>query len=437
MTPSGDRATRRRETRRPHQWGRAGASSRRLIVAVLHAIVLTSSIVACGMPDAGDSLLRKRVVSIDSEALSRFLELTAQLAGTPAARQSRILLDRAAACGELWAHSEAPGANAEIASGRDFPTLDCRNGLVEASALGALVRERRGEADGFVSWPIAREGRLELRLDIDRRGGLEIEGTLVPPPSELGAISLLVPGDQPLAAAVLNPTATLLHLRLRPATGIGLSGLIPAGSQADRLFALKGKLLEGALLTGTWEFAFMPPAPGGRMPLAVGALHHRLARPIEDALDEALGQLEATWPIRRSPHRFTSAEGSTLAGGCFLDLPLLPELAPCWVVTPDALLVGYRAEAIAAALSAPAVSAPRDAPGASETRPEGTNGSAPLLHTAGRLDLHLDRLERVDASLLGAEATPHPGRLFSNFELRMDDDGKGGIAIHARLRRRS
>ena len=390
--------------------------------AIGFAILVSSLPVACRVPEADDPLLREPVISIDARAFSPFLEQTAQLAGTPAARYSRTLLDRAASCGELWAHFDSPGF--------DFTAHDCPEPSIEASKLAVLVREARGEADGFISWPIGDDGRLALRLDVDLDGGLSIDGTLVAP-SEPGAYAIFVPGSLPPAEPALAPSATLLHLRMRPANGIGLSDLIPAGSQADRLFALKGRLLEGALLSGTWEFAFMPPAPGGEMPLAVGALHHRLAGGLEAALDEALNQLETTWPIRRSPRTFTLADGSSLLGGCFLDLPLLPELAPCWLVTPDALLMGYRAEAIEAALAAPAVSS-----AGGDRRTEGEDESRDA-KAAARLDIHLDRLERVDATLLGPDATPHPGEFFSKFELRMSAGEEGRITLHARIRPRS
>jgi len=251
----------------------------------------------CQSSEADDPLLRERVVSIDADALASFLEQTARLTGTPAAHHARSLLDRSPSCGELWAHVAPPNLEPDRSPGFDLSGLDCRDASVEASELAALVRERRGKADGFVSWPVGEEGRVELRLDIDPQGGLEIEGILIPP-SEPGLFSLLVPGSEPLPAPVVTPASTLVHLRMRPASGIRLSNLIPAGSQADRLFALKGRLLEGALLTGTWELAFMPPAPGGEIPLAIGALHHRMTGALEDALDEALAQLEATWPIR-------------------------------------------------------------------------------------------------------------------------------------------
>jgi len=405
---------------------------RSALAAIVLTVVAATGFIGCQAPESDNPLLRERVISIDAKALSRFLEHTAQLTGTPTAGYSRRLLDHASSCDELWAHLDTPNADRAPSLASDFSALDCREDATGTSALASLVREHRGEADGFVSWPIGEDGRLELRLDVDPEGGLEIAGTLVSP-TEPGGYSMLVPGSEAPAPPAITPSAALVHLRMRPADGIGLSKLIPAGSQADRLFALKGRLLEGALLTGTWELAFMPPAPGGDMPLAIAALHHRLEGPLEEALDEALDQLETTWPIRRSSRPFALATltGSTkLEGGCFLDLPLLPELAPCWVVTPDALLVGYRGEAIDAALAAPAVSSP--ASSSHELSMEAALGE----RAGGRLDVHLDRLARIDEQLLGTKAAPQLGNFFSLFELRMGALGDGRITIHARLRRK-
>jgi hypothetical protein len=183
---------------------------------------------------------------------------------------------------------------------------------------------------------------------------------------------------------------------------------------------LKGRLLEGALLSGTWELAFVAPVGDGEVPLAVAALHHRRAALVEQALSEALDQLERTWPIRRSPRSFTASDGSQLEGGCFTDLPLLPALAPCWVVTPDALLIGYRGEAIDVALAPAAVSSERDA--------------APEFVGASGLDVHLDRLKQLDERIAPEEGVTRPGDLFSSFEVRLRGEASGRVALQARLR---
>ncbi|MEZ4290833.1 MAG: hypothetical protein R3E53_09995 [Myxococcota bacterium] len=122
--------------------------------------------------------------------------------------------------------------------------------------MRALALARRGDHSGWLTWPVGDDGQLELLIDIDARGGLEIEGWLVPP-TDPGALALLLPDEAPPAASVLTPTATLLHLRMRPAGGLD-PPVVPSGGQADRLFGLRGRLLEGALLAGTWSLPSSP-----------------------------------------------------------------------------------------------------------------------------------------------------------------------------------
>ena len=290
-----------------------------------------------GCRDHAEPELREPIVSFDARALERFLERTMQLEGTPLGSESRLLAARLERCPEAWAHPDP-----EALDGFPLSLLSrvaCRDASLPETHLEAFARERRGDHHGLVLWPVGDLGRLELRIDVDESGGVEIEGSLVPGET-LGAYGLLVPGSEAPASPAIESSGALLHLRMRPRDGIALSTWIDPGTQADRLFALKGRLLEGALLSGTWELALMPPREGQDVPLLVGALHHRMAGPIEQALDETLDQLEATWPIRRTPRSFETPHGRLVEGGCFLDLPLLPELAPCWVVTEEALLIG-------------------------------------------------------------------------------------------------
>jgi hypothetical protein len=170
------------------------------------AVTLLAAIgfAGCHGSVASNPLLRERVISIDAEALRPLLELTARLTGTPAAQHSQRLLDRIASCGELWAHFETLDSGSEIPTGIDLATLDCQNEAIETSELAALVRARRDQSDGFVSWPIGDDGRVELHLEIDPQGGLEIDGTVVPP-SNPGVLSLFVPGSDPPAPPVRGP----------------------------------------------------------------------------------------------------------------------------------------------------------------------------------------------------------------------------------------
>jgi hypothetical protein len=217
---------------------------------------------------------------------------------------------------------------------------------------------------------------------------------------------------------VLSRASSWLYARGRPQGGLRLTRFLPPESQADRLFALRGRLLEGALLSGTWELALLPPIEGGEVPLAVAALHHRAEAALLPALSEALDQLEATWPIRRTSRRFGLADGTNAEGGCFFDLPILPELEPCWVVTPRALVIGYHGDAIEATIGPPPVSA---APDLTASTP-GT-----------RLELQLDRIERSDRRRQAQTGKVTLGALFSRIDLQIRPEGPRRVRLSAQL----
>jgi hypothetical protein len=105
----------------------------------------------------------------------------------------------------------------------------------------------------------------------------------------------------------------------------------------------------------------------------------------EAAAARFLDELEAAWPMRRAPFALGGA-----AGACLPDLRLLPGLAPCYVATERALVVGWSEASLRKAL----------------------DGSAPALPDAGGLVAELERLPAADARIaapelpLGAPAWP-------------------------------
>lgn len=407
----------------------------------------------CDRFEPADPLLGERLILVETAALSRLLERSAQLEGTPLARASDALtrhsqLAETSRCDTLWGRFDAGfefdsalGAGADAgaesehrpASGESDEARKPLGARVDAlrcgeygnvpgtepdsAALRELASERRGKHQGLLVWPLGEDGGVELTFDIDANGGLRLQGH-ARPPSRPGALALLLPSEDEPAAPAIEPSSAFVHLRMRPAGGLRLSQLIPSGGQADRLFALRSRLLEGALLSGTWELAFVAPAAGGDLPLAVAALHHRLAGPVEQAVDEALDQIEATWPIQRTPRPFPLADGTAAAGGCYLDLPLLPELAPCWAITSDALVVGYREEALRRALAAPAVAS------------AGAASEPPLPHG---LEIHFDRLGRSRRAGSQAAATTRLQDVYSKLGLRVRRESDVRVAIQAEL----
>ncbi len=392
----------------------------------LLAIALGSGLPGCSREPTPDPLLREPALLIDAPALTRLLTRTRSLVGTPVGSASSQLLDRLQDCREIAGHFAPAAADSSGNDGaRHRDRLVCRNDASIDPALASHLERERGDHAGILQWPVGRNGRAISRVDVDPAGGVSLGGAIEPADSSgpfetdafelAGLAALLIPAAAPPAQAAIDAAESLLHLQLRPAAGLRLAELIPSGSQADRLFALKGRLLEGALLEGTLELAFLPPAPGGNVPLALVALHHRAAAPIEAALVEALDQLEGTWAIRRTTRPFPTADGERI-GGCYADLPILPELAPCWVVTQKALLIGYRAEALEAALAAQS-----DSSDPSENR--------------SRLTVDFERVRAVDDQLADAPATGI-AQLYSRLELHGHTDAEGRVALEGQLRAR-
>lgn len=395
-----------------------------LVAAVATSIGLSG----CRAESARDPQLREPAILIDGPALVRLLERLAQLSGTPAGTVSRQLVERLRGCPEVAGHFAGPAhapstAPPDSASANEVWTtpiaarldqLACRDAARLDPALTALLERERTTHAGLLQWPLGESGRLVLRIDVDAAGGLAVDGFL-DGANGVGPAALLVPGTAAPGPAVIDPAASLVHLRLRPAKGLRLAERIAQGSQGDRLFALKGRLLEGALLEGTLELGFVPPAPGGAVPLAIIALHHRAGGPIAAALGEALDQLEQTWGLARTPRAFAVAGGSR-DGGCYSDVPILPEFAPCWVVTDDALLIGYRAKAIETAL---AVSA----------------ASATALAADSGIVVDFDRVRTLDAALAGP-AGAGLASLYSRLELRGRSESDGRVVVEGQLRAR-
>lgn len=391
------------------------------------------AVAACSGNARLDPLLREPALLIDGPSLVRLLERSRALTGTPLGIASARVIERVRNCREVAAHfaPHRPPAKtagsipaesdpADVVREPSLPErLVCRDDPDLDPALVARLERERGEHGGVLQWPLGTEGRLVLQVDVDAAGGFVLGGHLddAIDTGDAGPVALLLPAETAPGDAAIDPTATLVHLRLRPAAGLRLSELIPQGSQGDRLFALKGRLLEGALLEGTLELAFVPPAPGGRVPLALIALHHRAAGAVESALAEALDQLEQTWGIERSERRFEAATKSprtdTRTGGCYADLPILPEFAPCWLVTENALLLGYRAEALDAALAPPSDAAA----------------------SASGLVVDLDRVRVLDEAMAGSPGASL-ARLYSRLELQGRTQGDGRVVVTGELRAR-
>jgi hypothetical protein len=222
---------------------------------------------------------------------------------------------------------------------------------------------------------------------LDERGGVELD-LRVPREVARGAQALLLPGDEPPGPGILSGSQRLFHARARPEGGLDFASLVPEGSQADRMFRLKSQLFAGTVLDGTWEAAIYLPAEGEPTPRAALALGFAQRALAVAAVERFIADLRSTWPVHRSFFALREAEGA-----CLLDLAILPGLAPCYVATDRALVLGWNPASLRKALDGPSV-------GASLAGPE----------SAGGLVLELARFAEADARLAraaGEQPVPH------------------------------
>jgi hypothetical protein len=106
-------------------------------------------------------------------------------------------------------------------------------------------------------------------------------------------------------------------------------------------------------------------------PVAVG-LGVRSATAAAAAVEKLVAELQATWPVHRTPFSVAGRDG-----GCLLDLRILPELAPCFVLAGDQLVVGWNPESRTLAAAAGRLPS-----GAGADAPPGPLAEADELRTA-------------------------------------------------------
>jgi hypothetical protein len=299
-----------------------------------------------------------------ASALATVAEQLARITGTPAARE-------ALAWSAALPDCELVEAQATQAS---LPELRERLRCADPDGPLAAVHRDRGERALAFAWPLGQE-RLTGSAEVSAQGDLELRFEL-PGEAFPGPLALLRPGAAEPGAAVLGGSEAVVHARLRPEGGIDLPALVAQGDQADQLFALRSRLFGAAVLDGTWELALYLPAEGERTPRAALALGIRHTEVAQAAARAFLDEIEAAWPVRRTPFAVGQAQGA-----CLPDLRVLPGLAPCYVATERALVVGWSDASVRKAL----------------------DGSAPALPTSGGLVADLARLPAADARIAAPE----------------------------------
>ncbi|MDH3520142.1 MAG: hypothetical protein OEM49_06745 [Myxococcales bacterium] len=274
-------------------------------------------------------------------ALRSVLEDLQRLEATPLARAARDLAAALPACERFESHAGS-GQLQDLAA-----SLRCGE---PAGALGAVHRAL-GDGDLLLALPTASGGRARLGARVDARN-IRLAVDWPDAPAD-GALGLLLPGDAALGSELLSDRQRVLHLHVRPASGLDLAALVPAHSQADRLFRLRSALFAGAALDGSWEAAVYLPEPERAMPRAALALEFGVRRAAVLGIEQFIEEIASTWPVRRSDFALGGAPGA-----CLLNLNILPEFAPCYVATARALVIGWNAASLASALAEPIEPAP-------------------------------------------------------------------------------
>lgn len=349
---------------------------------------------ACGRPEP--DLPRGFFLFSEGAALRELLAGFAGLEGTPLGERSARLLPRLEGCEWVAGHAESGGLEALI------ERLACASAAEEPKAVASIRAERSGV---FLAPAFRIRGHVAsdaVALDVSLRDS-----------EDTGALALFLPDDDAAGPSALSAEATLLHARVRPRGGLDLGRFVSEGGQGDRLFRLKSGLLSDAVLEGVWELAAYMPEAGAALPPMAAALDVRSEAVAREAIEGFVAALSEAWPIHRTPARFSAGEGA-----CFFDLRILPDFAPCYLLRPGALVLGWNPASLERAFA-----------GAGD-------GAA-----ASRLTLHLDRLPEADGRLAGSRGPLQyawerleiaPGGDGGDLRIRLVPRSRSGLEVGAR-----
>lgn len=336
--------------------------------SLLLLLTVTGCMVRTEVPEP---LPRGARIAGSASALLTLLSRLESLRGTTLAREASRLRARIADCHEVVAASPEGDFGELLQSFECAPFADEPDG----------IRRLRADGDLALLLPLEGLGRLEGGVRAADGASVVLKGRInVGPGDLLGAF--LTPAPDPPGAPRLGSRGALLHARFRPAGGLDLASLVPRGGQGDRLFRLKSEIFSGAAFDGAWEAVVHPPVDGGVMPRVAIGLDLRARELAVAGMERFLRDLASTWPVHPVPFSVGSS-----AGACVPDMRVLPELAPCFVATATALIVGWNAASVRAALE-PA--------------------SATDLGVSGGLVIRFDRIRETDRRLR-ADAAPSDG----------------------------
>ncbi len=196
---------------------------------------------------------------------------------------------------------------------------------------------------------------IHYRRPLSDHHWVEVRAARAPGGATRGEVSLPVralgmPGLAPAGAApapsVSSAHGRFLHLMLRPEGGLDIASALPSDGWGARLFALQSALFSATTLEGSLEVAMYTPGEDQAMPPWI------LAVPILDseravaAMEQFLAEIRAKWPVE--VHPIEDARGV-----CLTNLNLLPNLSPCYIATPQHLVLGWNFESLLAAAQTP------------------------------------------------------------------------------------
>lgn len=301
----------------------------------------------------------------DTRPFLAFLEQLESLEGTPLANLAQVTRERLQGCPQ----------EKQIFQGRtDSKTL---RGLAESlkCSVDDLPIDRPAGSD--IVWGIELAPRRHLvgQGSFDDDGTVTLTAALPDLPSGHPANLFLPSADAP-GPTLLSRHGTLIHGRFKADHGLDLARLLPEDEQVEGLFQLKSRLFSGLALEGTWEIALYESQDDELIPPVVLAVEYSHRGAAEMAWNTYLRDIENAWGFVPTP--ITLEAGS---GACLTEVKVLPGLAPCYVLTPRALVIAWHQAALERAL----------------------NGEPSIeLAEQSRLLVELDRLPESDVRLTAA-----------------------------------
>lgn len=286
------------------------------MIGAIGALILL--VCACS-PAPGPSLPAGWVALGPASMAHAVLDRLALLGGSPIGDAARDARARVATC----SHVEGQGDTAVALLG----TLTCTTNATDELLLALPAQgDQRLVARGT-----ANAQALDLRARLLPVAGAERKPRLTPARDP--------PPASRLAAA---DRAAWLHARFEDLDG----ALMAQGTQGADLFALDAQLLSRAVLDGAVEVAVYPPAEGGDFPRVVLALGVRGQSLGAAALDQLVERLHQRWQVVAEPWALNGVDGV-----CLPAVNILPSFSPCALLWEDAVLIGWNADSLRAALA--------------------------------------------------------------------------------------